>query len=834
MKYSKLLTLTAFAALAVPFANAATISPQQALQIARNFLSSSPVMVSKSTGNHTATMNVTYTAKSARTTDNLLYVVSRGNNDGFVVVAGDDAVANPVLGYSVNGTFNYDQAPDNLKCWLDEYSRLIDYMDANNMELAPVKTFGNSVEPLIKTLWDQCGPYNNLCPTIDGSHTWTGCVATAMSQLMKFHEWPKQGVGSHSYSWNGETQSADFGSTTYQWDLMLDEYEYDSHESNPANDAVATLMHHCGVAVEMKYGLDGSSASSRAVPAALVEYFGYARDIEYKERNFYSYDEWLSMLKAEIDARRPVYYSAKSSGGGHAFLIDGYNADGYFHVNWGWSGISNGYYQIATLIPGDEQGAGAGSDSGYMYSQGGIFNVHIPDGSETTVSKISAYNFSITDLNGSITNTLNITKGERFGLYFEYVQNSGTFDFTGRLGYIITDDKGNNVYENLTLNINDPLPPSYYYPQLSTTTTMPANLGDGHYRIYPAYAAGVAGEPQIMPASTMGNKYADITVQGNNVTLATQPTLLDQLSIDNLIVVNNDEFQNSDEYAAIYLDITNHGTEYYNSEVYALLLDDSGMVAYPSQETHYKMSSYVMVPPGETRSVALPMLINDFARDNDVYYIAISDANFGRLLGNYRAAININNPEIAIKGTPAVIDGNSANLTLTAAFENTSSSMFYAGQIGAMIFDSDHNLLRILDVRQMEIAAGKESGTVTFNGRFPEGSVGDKYLIYFYDNATPLYPPIEFTKEPAGMNNTIAATINATTYPNPVSDVLNITAATAIRRVDVYGITGTQVASHSGNDSQSMQIDMSHLAAGAYFVRIATENGTETVKIMKN
>ena len=340
MKHYYLLLAAVFAALSAPFANADPISPQQAMAIARNF-SDIRSFVPKIIGNNAkpAPMTVAYTATSSNgSADNLLYVINRDRDNGFVVVAGDDAVANPVLGYTDSGSFSYDKIPDNLKWWLGEYARQIEYMTTHDITSAPAPTFESNAGPLITTRWNQYEPYNNLCPIKQNERVVTGCVATAMAQVINYYEWPKQGTGSHSYEWNGQTLSADFGSTTYDWNNMAD--IYDGTNSDAENDAVATLMYHCGVSVDMNYDISangGSGAFSMDVPVALVEYFGYASDVILKSRDYYSYNEWLSMLKAEIDARRPIYYSAQSTSGGHAFVLDGYNTDGYFHVNWGWA-----------------------------------------------------------------------------------------------------------------------------------------------------------------------------------------------------------------------------------------------------------------------------------------------------------------------------------------------------------------------------------------------------------------------------------------------------------------------------------------------------------------
>ena len=214
------LTLAAFAAQAGP------VSPSQAESIARQFATnaSSPFKA-KSTSMAGAVAKVAYTATSETdASHNLLYVVNSG--DGYVVVAGDDTAPNMVLGYSTDGgQFDYDNAPENLRYWLGEYARQIEYMANNGLtadQLAPAATFDTEVAPMITTQWDQDAPYNDQCPVLNGKRTYTGCVATAMAQLMNYHEWPKQGTGSHSYKWNSQTLSADFGSTTYDWDKMAD------------------------------------------------------------------------------------------------------------------------------------------------------------------------------------------------------------------------------------------------------------------------------------------------------------------------------------------------------------------------------------------------------------------------------------------------------------------------------------------------------------------------------------------------------------------------------------------------------------------------------------
>ena len=264
---TSLLLMLAAATLA---AEASQISPRQAEAIASQFANSTPRLKAYGTSHSAAAMKVAYTKMSATDGENLLHVVNRGDDGGYVVVAGDDAAPNVVLGYSTGGTFDYETAPENLRWWLDEYGRQMEYMIENGItaaEQATAPTFDRNVEPMITTKWNQDAPYNNMCPMLYGRRTYTGCVATAMAQVMNYHEWPVQGTGSHTYTDSqgcGQELSANFGETTYRWDLMLD--TYDANSSQESQDAVATLMYHCGVSVDMTYMQQASGARADSKP----------------------------------------------------------------------------------------------------------------------------------------------------------------------------------------------------------------------------------------------------------------------------------------------------------------------------------------------------------------------------------------------------------------------------------------------------------------------------------------------------------------------------------------------------------------------------------------
>ncbi len=804
--------------------NAGQIDEQQALDIARQF---SVENLGTSIKTSVSKMTVAYTAKSENRQANLLYVVERGSGSGFVVVAGDDAIGNPVLGYSDRGEFDYENAPDNLKWWLGEYGRLIDYVATNGIvSVAEVPTFDRTTEPLIKTKWNQYEPYNELCPKINGERTVTGCVATATAQLMKYYEWPASGTGSKSYVWNGETLSSDFGAHTYQWGLMDD--VYDGTNSDAANEAVAQLMYDCGIAAEMNYDLainGGSGASYFTSAKGLIDYFGYSKAMLIKQRDYYTYGEWVTMVKDEIDAERPVYYSAQSTGGGHAFILDGYNSDGYFHVNWGWGGISDGYFSIVALDP-DNQGAGAGSDSGFRYEQSAFFDCVPSKGTEDYVPLFYMNDFSLSQINGDNlekVDKIETSKGNIVYFYLDRVGNNGMSYFSGYLGVAITDDSGNvvSLYDG-----NAEIDSYYYYQYYYLDMPIPTDLGDGHYRAYPVCYENRGDEPIKINAYAFNSQYIDITVSGDDVVLTNQEKTMSHVTFDKFIFTQNEDFNNG-QYSYLEFEVTNGGEEYYNGQVGLVLLDnDTYSVAYPT--TVYV--SYVSVAPGTSQTVTVATPVQGFSRDNDLYQLAIYEGRLNNFFDVFMP-ININNPDISLFGTPQITNPNPENLILTATFENT-SSVDYMGFVGAKIFDSNGNIIKTIDAEHVEIAANGKSETVTFTGTVKGLNEDETYYIYFYDNSTQLSPGIKYALQTTtGVEN--VASVSVGVYPNPVEGMLNVSAENVIDNVVIYNIAGTQVMNCDGVGANDLHIDMSGLSAGTYFVRVATEAGSSVEKVIK-
>ena len=285
------------------------------------------------------------------------YIFNAVDNDGYVIVSGDDRTV-AILGYSKHGTLDVDQLPSNLQWWLDNYARQIEALGTSLKPAQRQKVVqGAAIEPLITAQWDQSTPYNYMCP--DGSYTdynqsgynksnrcITGCVATAMAQVMYYWQWPKSCPAIKSYQIDNYTIRA-LPATTFKWDDMKSYYT--QYETGPAADAVAELMRYCGQSVEMHYTTYASAAYCD--PSVLASVFQYSPNCRELWRDHYNTDEWESIIYNELAEQRPVLYSGQNGSTGHEFVVDGYDGDGYFHINWGWGGLPDSYYVLSLADP---------------------------------------------------------------------------------------------------------------------------------------------------------------------------------------------------------------------------------------------------------------------------------------------------------------------------------------------------------------------------------------------------------------------------------------------------------------------------------------------------
>lgn len=426
-----------FIALSIVFAtNANPVSKQDAKEIGHRFLKTNDLHLAK-----------TYNLKKG---NSAFYVFTNAN--GFVIVSADDR-AMPILAYSNEGGFNESDIPEQMQYYLDRFVAQIQYgienqIVANEFTARQWKNVRETgclneqrnttvVAPLLTSRWNQNYPYNRLCPSAPGgpgNHAYAGCVATAMGQIMRFWGYPETGQGSHG--------GVNFGSTTYQWNQMQDAIpsDPDISEIRP----IATLLWHCGVAVDMQYSASGSGADVADVPNALVAYFKYASDMQHEYKDcqgdvFYNDSQWIEKIKNCLNIGRPILYGAADDniGMGHAFVCDGYDGNDMLHFNWGWSGTGNAYYSLGAL--------NVTSATGYNYyfntCNSAIFNIHPINSTayfDITATANPAESGTITG-NGTFEEgqTCTLTASANDGYIFanwtkngEVVSNSETYSFT--------------------------------------------------------------------------------------------------------------------------------------------------------------------------------------------------------------------------------------------------------------------------------------------------------------------------------------------------------------------------------------------------------------------
>ena len=425
-----------------------------------------------------------------------LYVFKSTDNNGYIIVAAETSVL-PILGYSNDATFDASNMPPALRDWLLGYeleirsARQERYVVSEEVQrdwetlLAgqklPVRNTTN-VAPLLTTNWGQGLPYNLLCPYDYDANTYTatGCVATAMAQVMKYWEYPQVGIGSHTYEdSNYGIQSANFESV-FAWNEMFDSYSTSSSYTAMQLSAISTLMKMCGVSVDMNYGTElqgGSSAITTAAALlsltplaptfpsaenALKIFFDYSPNLIGIAKSNYSNSQWISILKNELDNNRVVLYSGSGSGGGHAFVCDGYNNNNYFHFNWGWNGGSNGYFSVTSLTP-----------SSFNFSQTQQAVIGITPANQTTHP-----NYDLVMYSTLTTSDTSYVFGSSNSVTVNCaVANTGNASFNGYLTAMVSDLDGNVVSE---IPVYASISPNHYINQ---TFTIPGGLplGPGRY-----------------------------------------------------------------------------------------------------------------------------------------------------------------------------------------------------------------------------------------------------------------------------------------------------------------------------------------------------------------
>ena len=484
-------------------ARAELISENQAKDIATGFMASHKMM---STNLEMARRGPQLNAST--TGDQAAYYVFNANRGGYIIVAGDDR-APAVLGYSDHGSFDEAQVPEAMQELLESYVLQIEAL-TQGAKAAPQFSAGSAIRPLLSSAWSQNAPYNTLLPSINGSHCPAGCVATAMAQVLYYWKWPTRPtktIPQYTSADQGFVMPA-LSPVNFGWNIMHDTYQTTDTTSASAL-AAATLTLYCAQSVEMNFKANSSAATTTRIPLALSEYFGYKASVHSLNRVNYTTQEWADAIYSELAANRPVIYSGSKKSSGHAFICDGYDGNGLFHINWGWSGQSNGYFVLNVLNP-DIQGTGSATGAyGYIYSQSIIVGIEpgedVFGGIELTSANVTLDSYTSTRTASNYAFSATVS-----GRFYNYTSQ------------VIAVNFGWGLYQGETLKsvlynaYNTSLRPGSYLSSNSRPLSFGKDITSGTYRIVPIYSEYGANNWQ--PCVGADRNYIEVTINGNTCT----------------------------------------------------------------------------------------------------------------------------------------------------------------------------------------------------------------------------------------------------------------------------------------------------------------------------
>ena len=352
---------------------AGPIDPEKALEIANDFWNNNLKKNAQLVLSPASIASKAPSRDGEQGSDAQYYIFNSNNDNGFVIISGDDQLT-PIVGYSDDCRIG--EMPPALAEWLNVYSSYVDDVRSGAVEhVSTTAATGTRIEPMLQTSWNQSAPYNNFCPEVSGQRTPTGCTATAMAQVMKFHEWPASPKKAISWLNNitGKTETIDITKHVYDWDNMLNHYR-DGYNTVQA-DAVAQLMVDVGKAINSSYAPGGTGSTDVDAARGLVNVFNYSPQIKIFKRNECTYDEFISVIRENLEARQPLVHcgQAQSYAAGHAFVCDGIDENNYVHIDWGWDGAFNGFFDLGSMAPGGT-GIGGGQDR-YNVHQSVIANI---------------------------------------------------------------------------------------------------------------------------------------------------------------------------------------------------------------------------------------------------------------------------------------------------------------------------------------------------------------------------------------------------------------------------------------------------------------------------
>lgn len=684
---------------------------------------------------------------------------------------------------SDNAEFNY---------WMENYAAQIEWVRNNPTApstRAEEQAYKDPIAPLLTTQWDQVSPYNDRSPEVNGKKSWAGCVATAMSQVMNYHEWPAKGKGSNQYFAKAANKnlSCDFSTITFDWANMLDSYSGSSTQAQ--KKAIADLLYACAIGVDMDFSPDGSGAWTENVPRALVNFFDYDKALKFVYRDYYSLSDWTDLVYEELEDYGPVYYAGEGDDGAHAFVCDGYK-DGYFHINWGWGGSLDGYYLLTSLFPGSEQGAG-GSIGTYNFGQMIIHGVQRPkEGSKMEPVILYPWGYTIKERTIPVNSSFTVDG---------WVMNYSTNQLKGKLGIMIEKSDETiltreGVDEHATYS-KAPVEGDWMY-----MAKLPDNLPDGEYVVYPGFlpegeTEWIKIEPKRnFPAvylMTVSKGYATFTPESVASILIRESKIEGKTFKGKNVKINTKISNNSDfDYEGIIkLSVRNDKDEEVATGERRFICVDKG------EQIDFKYSSRIL-------------------KDINVgtYTIGFVDAITGQWISDVMTMNYEELPETVISLDSFTFNGDPNNAdpsNLEFGLKISCQKGYFTDGMDLTVWTwpqtGDMTYVTTISTGDLDIEAGK-SVELKLKGKIEEPIIGMRYIVGAWYGGNQ-YGSVSFTVTSSG-----------------IEDI----ELDSVKRTDVYNMSGVKVATVDGEN-----VDCTQLQKGIYIFRFTKSSGkVETQRIM--
>lgn len=654
---------------------------------------------------------------------NNLYL--KANPAGRLELQAQAGTSTQLMGYTDQVTPADVEMPDNMRYWLQCVDQAAEDVAQNPRLKLGTTSATTAISPLLGNIqWNQTYPYDIYCPT----GTPVGCVATAVAQVMYYYRYPEHGYGQHSWTYGTKKHTVDYDSAYYQWDLMFDKYTRSC--TTEQGRAVALLSYHVGVAINMQYNAGGSGTWSELVPEALRTHFGYNSHMSSIYRHHYSFADWSELLQNELRSGRPIVFAANDGQYGHCFVIDGINSKGLYHVNWGWGGYYDGYFDIGILNPEGSGTGGGHSDYGYCFDQTCLINFCPEEGvGEMQNPVTSSYDDFNIQANGIELN----------GLYANCTGDTLKVVPTIQLCNAETDSTY-YVFGTDTLTL-------YPYPTYSrnkayvawgVAKAYPDTLPDGRYSLR-NYCKVISTQGELLMPLLCSHYYnpADqfATVQDHTfspdsfVEHGPYPTV-------NSFNLQGQELPACFDYDAVF-EIQNTGDDYFFGEIHLTLQDKNSRMKHEV----YLDDPNIRIAPGEVFEATFPLCIDEAG--DWVGKITFADRTMGAegsadQLGDeaisFRTIMTGDSPaKLNLLYVPKMLttrpqqDGEISFRLLVSNTGNT-----FASQVGMLFYNnSNHTGTPLLTISQdAEVAAGCTRDTLIITGQLSELMSGNVYYAW--------------------------------------------------------------------------------------------------------